>query len=61
MGVIFGLVVAAVTFHSAAASQIEVGGDRAGWTTGLQYDPVNATVGTSLVRYLLSILGCDTV
>ncbi len=61
MGIILGLVVAAVTFHGAAARQIEVGGDRAGWTTGLQYDPVNATVGTSLVPCLLNALNCSVV
>ncbi|BDA50795.1 probable Mavicyanin at N-terminal half [Coccomyxa sp. Obi] len=49
MAIILGLAVAAATFYGAAASQIVVGGAKAGWTTGLQYDPVNTTVGSSLV------------
>lgn len=55
MDVTLGGLVALLAIGRAAASQVIVGGVKAGWTTGIAYDPVNVTTGDSLVRIPTSV------
>ncbi len=54
MTAFLGIIAVVLSISCAAASQIVVGGAQAGWTTGLQYDPINVTFGDSLVSIILS-------
>lgn len=56
MKIILSLLLVVVTIGSTAASQVAVGGADKGWTTGLQYNPINLTIDDSLVNIQLALL-----